>query len=191
MSGREAEALTDERIVALVLRGETALFRELVVRHQGRVHFTGMRFFRNEDDARDFTQEVFVKAYTALGSFRGESKFGSWLLRIAFNHAVNQKRTARETAGIESDRLASAYPGPEAQSLRAEVMEAISSALASLPEKYRICIDFFFFLGLSYGEIGDITGFPVNTIKSHVFRAKQMLRDALRGSAAEEYHEMR
>jgi RNA polymerase sigma-70 factor (ECF subfamily) len=69
-------------------------------------------------------------------------------------------------------------------------MEAISRALASLPEKYRICVDFFFFLGLSYGEIGDITGFPVNTIKSHVFRAKQMLRDALRGSAAEEYHEM-
>jgi RNA polymerase sigma-70 factor (ECF subfamily) len=98
MSGNEAETLTDERIVALVLRGETALYREIVRRHQRRVHFTGMRFFRNEDDARDFTQEVFVKAYTALGSYRGESKFGSWLLRIAFNHAVNQKRTARETS---------------------------------------------------------------------------------------------
>lgn len=191
MSGDEALTLTDERIVALVLRGETALFRELVRRHQRRVHFTGMRFFRNEDDARDFTQEVFVKAYTALGSFRGESKFGSWLLRIAFNHAVNQKRAVRETAGIEGDCLASAHPGPEAQSLRTEAMEAISRALSSLPEKYRICIDFFFFLGLSYGEIGDITGFPVNTIKSHVFRAKQILRDALRGSAAEEYYEMR
>ncbi|HSV97829.1 MAG TPA: sigma-70 family RNA polymerase sigma factor [Spirochaetota bacterium] len=190
MSGKETETLTDERIVALVLRGETDLFRELVKRHQRRVFFTGMRFFRNEDDAGDFTQEVLVKAYAGLGSFRGESRFGSWLLRIACNHAINVKKGARDVAGIESENLTSAYPGPETLSRRAEVSGALSDAIAALPEKYRICIDFYFFLGLSYGEIRDITGFPVNTIKSHVFRAKLMLRDALRGSAAEEYHEM-
>ncbi|MCU0845780.1 MAG: sigma-70 family RNA polymerase sigma factor [Spirochaetes bacterium] len=190
MSGNGPEALTDERIVVLVLRGETGLFREIVRRHQRRVHLTGMRFFRNEEDARDFTQEVFVKAYTALGSFRGESRFGSWLLRIAYNHAISGKKAAREAVGIEGEHIESMYPGPEALSQRAEVTGTLAKALAALPEKYRICVDFFFFLGLSYVEIRDITGFPVNTIKSHVFRAKQMLRDALKGSAAEEYHEM-
>ncbi len=191
MSGNGAEALTDERIVVLVLRGETALFRELVKRHQRRIFFTGMRFFRNEDDARDFTQEVFVKAYTALGGFRGESRFGSWLLRIAFNHAVSAKKSTREAAGLEGEHVESFYPGPEVMSVRAEIIAALDRAVAALPEKYRICIDFFFFMGLPYDEIHEITGFPVNTIKSHVFRAKQLLRDALRGSAAEEYHEMR
>ncbi|HNU91179.1 MAG TPA: sigma-70 family RNA polymerase sigma factor [Spirochaetota bacterium] len=190
MSEKGAEALADERIVTLVLRGRTDLFRELVKRHQRRVHYMGMRFFRNDDDARDFAQEVFMKAYTALGSFRGESRFVTWLLRIGFNHAANRRRASHDTAGVEEDYPESRYPGPEALSLRAETAEAVSRALASLPGKYRICVDFFFFMGLSYGEISDITGFPVNTIKSHVFRAKGMLRDALRGSAAEEYHEM-
>ncbi len=190
MSGNGPEALTDERIVVLVLRGETALFRELVKRHQRRIFFTGIQFFRNEDDARDFTQEVLVKAYAGLKSFRGESRFGSWLLRIAYNHAINEKKGVRDVGGIEGLYIESAYPGPEMLSQRAEVAVALFGAVAALPEKYRICIDYYFFLGLSYGEISDITGFPVNTIKSHVFRAKQMLRDALKGSAAEEYHEM-
>ncbi len=190
MSGTGPETLTDERIVVLVLRGETALFRELVKRHQRRVFFTGMRFFRNEDDARDFTQEVLVKAYAGLAGFRGDSRFGSWLLRIAYNHAINVKKCARDVAGIEGEYLESAYPGPEALLGRAETVGALSAAVAALPEQYRICIDFYFFLGLSYDEISGITGFPVNTIKSNVFRAKRMLRDALRGSAAEEYHEM-
>jgi len=63
-------------------------------------------------------------------------------------------------------------------------------AVGALPERYRICVELYFFMGLTYGEIGRITGYPVNTIKSNVLRAKTMLRDELKGTIAEDYNEL-
>jgi RNA polymerase sigma-70 factor (ECF subfamily) len=173
-----------------VLEGDIGLFREIVLRYQQRVFGIGMRFHRNRDDAHDFVQEVFIRAYNNLSSFRGESRFYSWLIKIAYNHGINLVKSARPSTSLAEDFVHSQGEGPEEIQVRKEVRDALSRAIKDLPERYRTCLDLFFFFGLSYPEIAGITGYPVNTIKSHVFRAKHMLRDALRGTAAEEYNEM-
>jgi RNA polymerase sigma-70 factor, ECF subfamily len=189
MAEKNGSDLTDEQLIALIVRGETSLFRTIVERYQRRVLAVGLRFYRNEDDARDFAQEVFMKAYGALGTFRGGARFYSWLIRIAFNQGISATRAAREAGELPTE-LPGGGPTPEAAHLRKEVRESLGRAMAGLPEKYRVCVDLSFFFGLSYAEISDITGFPVNTVKSHVLRARLMLRDALRGTAAEDYHEV-
>jgi len=184
------EDLSDEAVVKRVLAGETGCFRVILERYQKKVYAIGLRFFRNADDASDFTQEVFLRSYDRLGTFRGDSRFYSWIVRVAYNLGINAVRRARPEESMTEEYVRSATPGPESIHIRGEVASALREALAALPEKYRICLDLFFFMGLSYGEISEVTGYNVNTIKSHVFRAKKILRSSLHGTAAEDCDEM-
>jgi RNA polymerase sigma-70 factor (ECF subfamily) len=173
----------DQTIIARVLAGDRDSFAVLVRRHQRIVYSLGLSFFRNADDAADFVQDVFVKAYRALGSFRGRSKFSTWLYRVAYNTALNAARRRREYLSLAEDLETPNDDAPERQALRGAARTAVARAVAELPERFRVCLDLYFFYGLSYPEIETVTGFPVNTIKSHVFRAKKLLRDELRDFA--------
>jgi RNA polymerase sigma-70 factor (ECF subfamily) len=179
-----AEDLPDEDILGLVLEGDTEAFSILVKRHNGRVFRLGMSFFHDAEDAADFTQDVFVKAYTALGSFKGRSAFSTWLLRIAYNTAINAKQRRRENLALDEDDLLPGNPGVDVDHEKAEVVAAVRAAMAELPPKQAICIELYFYYNLKYSEISEVTGIPVNTIKSHVFRAKKILRERL-GSVRE------
>ncbi|MDR2661977.1 MAG: sigma-70 family RNA polymerase sigma factor [Treponema sp.] len=171
-------AAQDEAIlVDQILSGQKELFRLLIGRYQRQVHAMGTGFFRNAEDAADFTQEVFIKAYRNLGSFGGRSRFSTWLYRIAYNTAVNGINRRREYQSLAEDPPTE--EGPEQQVLRRAAQQAVKDAVAELPEKYRICVDLFFFYDRSVREIGEITGLPENTVKSHVFRAKKLLREKL------------
>ncbi|MFP3042561.1 sigma-70 family RNA polymerase sigma factor [Treponema primitia] len=180
----------DQLIVDQIVSGRKELFRILVQRHERAVYGMGLSFFRNSDDAADFTQEVFLKSFRSLGSFQGRSRFSTWLYRIAYNTAVNSMRRQKEYRSLAGEAGAEDYdeadrnfrrssPTPEQLLLRAAAAEAVREALKDLPERYRICVDLFFFYDRSYQEIEVITGYPVNTIKSHVFRAKKLLREKL------------
>jgi RNA polymerase sigma-70 factor (ECF subfamily) len=144
----------------------------------------GLSFFRNPEDASDFTQEVFLKVYRSLTRFEGRSRFSTWLYKIAYNTAVNTVTRKKEYRSLAEDEvptggLVNDNDTPERILLRKAAREAVLEALKDLPERYRICVDMFFFYDRSYQEIEAITGIPVNTIKSHVFRAKKMLREKL------------
>jgi len=185
------EHLSDEGIIERVFQGEMELFRELIIRYQNLLYSIGMRFFRNVQESEDFVQDVTIKAFENLKSFLGKGSFRAWLTRIAYNLGIDRKRAHNAEEDIAGREIAVPTPTPEESHIRSEISEVLRRAIDTLPEKYRICLDFFFFWGLSYNEISDITGFPVNTIKSHVLRAKQALRDCLRGTVAERYYEMR
>ncbi|MDR1143117.1 MAG: sigma-70 family RNA polymerase sigma factor [Spirochaetaceae bacterium] len=172
METRDEAILVDQ-----ILSGQKELFRLLIDRYQRKVHAMGASFFRNAEDAADFTQEVFIKAYQNLASFGGRSRFSTWLYRIAYNTAVNGINRRREYQSLAEDPLVE--EGPEQQALRQAARQAVKDAVAELPEKYRICVDLFFFYDCSVREIGGITGLPENTVKSHVFRAKKLLREKL------------
>ena len=171
----------DQLTVSQVVTGQKDLFRLLVRRHERAVYGMGMSFFRNQEDASDFVQEVFLKAYRSLSQFEGRSRFSTWLYRIAYNTAVNELSRRREYRSLaeEEEKELSSDETPEKALLRNAAREAVQKALEDLPERYRICVDLFFFYDRSYQEIEVITGFPVNTIKSHVFRAKKLLREQL------------
>ncbi|MDR2143753.1 MAG: sigma-70 family RNA polymerase sigma factor [Treponema sp.] len=169
----------DQMIVSQVVSGQKDLFRLLVRRHDQAVHGMGMSFFRNAEDASDFTQEVVLKVYRSLPHFEGRARFSTWLYKIAYNTAVNGVTRKKEYRSLVEEEQAGDDETPERILLRQAARDAVLEALGTLPERYRVCVDLFFFYGRSYQEIEVITGYPVNTIKSHVFRAKKLLREKL------------
>ena len=178
-SAYQANELSDEAAIGRVLDGDTEAFAVLVRRHRSRVARLGMSFFHDEEEAADFTQDVFVKAYTALASFQGRSLFSTWLLRIAYNTAINSKKRSRTLLPLEPEMEIAGSAGADEEHLREETARAVREAMAELPPKQALCIELFFYYDLKYSEIAEITGIPVNTIKSHVFRAKRILRERL------------
>ena len=180
------QELTDEVLIGRIVAGERNLYRILIERHQQNVYSLGLSFFKNSDDAADFTQEVFIKAYMGLSGFQGRSRFSTWLYRIAYNTGINSIHRRQEFLSLASESEEEAedieLPAPdnvEAELLRKHSMAAVREAMEELPERFRICLELYFFYDRSYEEITVITGFPLNTVKSHIFRAKQLLRTRL------------
>ena len=174
--------VNDQLIVSQIVSGQKDLFRLLVRQHEKAVYGMGLSFFRNSEDASDFTQEVFLKAYRSLSNFEGRSRFSTWLYKIAYNTALNEVNRRKEYQSLaeeEADKLINSGETPERIALRNAAKEAVRSAIKELPERFRICVDLFYFYDRSYQEIEAITGIPVNTIKSHVFRSKILLREKL------------
>ena len=172
----------DELIVEQIKAGQKELFRLLVRRYERPVYGMGMSFFRNAEDSSDFVQEVFLKVFRNLSHFEGRSRFSTWLYKIAYNTAINginRRKEYRSLAEEENELEASENESPERMLIRSAARDAVLASLQELPERYRVCIDLFFFYDCSYQEIENITGFPVNTIKSHVYRAKKILREKL------------
>ncbi len=180
-----------EKIVQRVLQGDIDSYRLIVEKFEKQIFSIGMRFFKNEDDSYDFTQEVFIKAYNNLMSYKGTAPFKYWLTKIAYNHGINKKKSGSKTDGdVDTTELLQAEEFPEVEHERNELKELLIQEINKLPDKYRLCIDLYFFMGLSYKQIEHITGIKENTIKSHVLRAKKILRNNLKGTIAEDYYEM-
>jgi RNA polymerase sigma-70 factor (ECF subfamily) len=177
------EDFDDQVIVAQIVSGQKELFRLLVKRHERAVYGMGLSFFHNAEDASDFVQEVFLKVFRNLAHFEGRSRFSTWLYKIAYNTAVNSVTRKKEYQSLAEDDQVTDGDTPERLLIRAAAREAVLGAVTELPGRYRICVDLFFFYDRSYQEIEAITGYPVNTIKSHVFRAKKLLREKLEGFA--------
>ncbi|MDR2101909.1 MAG: sigma-70 family RNA polymerase sigma factor [Treponema sp.] len=175
------ESGDDQMIVDQIVSGQKELFRLLVNRYEQAVYGMGLGFFHNADDAADFAQEVFIKVFRNLSRFEGRSRFSTWLYKIAYNTAVNNITRKKEYHSLAEDEPLIGGDAPERNVLRAALREAVLKAVTELPGRYRICVDLFFFYDRSYQEIEAITGYPVNTIKSHVFRAKKLLRERLEG----------
>jgi RNA polymerase sigma-70 factor (ECF subfamily) len=172
----------EQFIIDQIVSGRKELFRILARRYEKAVYGMGLSFFRNAEDAADFVQEVFLKSFRSLTGFQGRSRFSTWLYRIAYNTAVNSLRREKDYAkplAMSLGREDADGETPERLSIRSAIAEAVREAMRDLSEDRRICVDLFFFYDQTYQEIETITGFPVNTIKSHVFRAKKLLREKL------------
>ena len=172
---------TDNEFVKHILAGQIEAYREIVNRHQARIFYLGLKFFHNRHDAEDYAQEVFLKTFEKLRTFKAEVPFASWLNKIAYNMAVNQyhkrKRTHVEVAlPCEPEDISLS---PETRLLRSELREKVRKVLEKIPDIYKPVINLHFFEGLSYPEISHSLSIPVNTIKSYVFRVKQLLRSRL------------
>lgn len=173
---------SDERwILSQIVSGKPELFRYVIKRYEKAVHALGMSFFRNTCDAADFTQDVFLKIFRSLSSFEGRSRFSTWLYKVAYTTAINKIHRTKEYQSLADENSIVDERSPEREAMSQAICSAVREAVADLPERYRVCIDLFFFYDRSYQEIEEITGFPVNTIKSHVLRAKKLLRGKLEG----------
>ena len=170
----------DLHLVQATLSGDKRAFSKLVSLGWGRVMAVGKSFFHRDEDVEDFCQDVFLRAYQKLSAFKGESLFSTWLSRIAFTTAVNRKTRTKETERLENEELIEdAAMSVEEKLVREAEQEAVRSSVDELPERYASCVRMYFFGGMSHEQISETTGIPLNTVKSHIFRAKKLLAKKL------------
>ena len=182
---------SDLELVRRAQRNERGAFDLLVLKYQHKVVKLVARLLRDPAEAEDVAQEAFVKAYRALGSFRGDSAFYTWLYRIAVNTARNaiasrQRRPLdyeAELSESEQSNLASRLrhmDTPEATVLSEEIRLTVNQAIEQLPEDLRTAIVLREVEGLSYEEIAAAMDCPVGTVRSRIFRAREAIDRALK-----------
>ncbi|PRP91553.1 ECF RNA polymerase sigma factor SigW [Enhygromyxa salina] len=187
-AGRELR-ITDLDDPELVERagkgGDNAAFAELVRRHQGKVRGLLLRLTGNSTLADDLGQEAFLRAYRGLVSFEGRSRFSTWIYRIAYNVFLNHRARNRELValppGFES---CAAAPTDELSPIRFDMRRDLAGAIVALPERYRAVVTLYYLQDVSYPEIAEILDLPLGTVKTHLHRAKKMLREHLRAQGA-------
>ena len=134
-------------------------------------------------EAEDVAQDVMVRVHNSLRSFRGEARIGSWIYRIAFNHALNVKARARFRAPHVSDAALAATPsqarGPYDQLLDERSRRTVLACVGELPEVYQAALRLHYWLGASMGEIAMMLDAPENTVKSYLHRARKLLHAKL------------
>ena len=181
----------DIELVKRVQNGDKAAFDVLVQKYQQRVVNLVSRFVSDHSECYDVAQDTFIKAYRALGSFRGDSQFYTWLYRIAANTAKNHLATrSRKSPAYsvdidDSDNYAAEnvlkdQDTPENLLLTDEIKRTVYSAIEKLPEDLKTAITLRELEGLSYDEIADVMDCPIGTVRSRIFRARDAIDKELR-----------
>lgn len=159
---------------------------EIVRKYQKFVYLTVLRLVENSDEAKDITQEVFIKALNSLAKFRGDSSLKTWLYKIAVNNATNylRKKKLKQflslSNGEEWNELPANAPTPEQDLHYAELQSDFLKALSKLPYKQRETFVLRYFENLSYNEISEILGVAVGTLKANYFYAIKKLAEELK-----------
>ena len=166
----------DDALVKRVLSGDREAYRGIVDRHRARIYYLGLKFFHSPENAEDFAQEVFLRSYEKLSTFRGRSPFSAWLYRLAYNLAVNHYHLARRRlAATVPEEIEDTSETPEARFVKKEERQRIIGMMRDLPDVYNVVLKMHYYDGLTYEEISRSMGIPINTVKSHVHRAKKIL----------------
>lgn len=175
---------SDRLLVERTQRGDLRAFDLLVLKYQSRVMHVVMRFVRDADEAEDVAQEAFIKAYSAINNFRGDSAFYTWLFRIATNAAKNHlvargRRTPVLDVDIdealmhdENQRLVE-DESPQAALETQELEAVIKRAVQDLPDELQTALCLREFDGLSYEDIAVIMNCPIGTVRSRIFRGRE------------------
>lgn len=186
-----SEQKIDQSLVERVQQGDKRAFDLLVQKYQHKVVNLIGRYIKNQADVLDVAQEAFVKAYRAIGSFRGESAFYTWLYRIAVNSAknylVSQGRRppssdvdTEEAAYYEGGEILHEIASPEGEMLSEEIKNVVFAVIEQLPDELRTAVTLRELEGLSYEEIASVMECPVGTVRSRIFRAREAIDKQLR-----------
>ncbi|MHC1742991.1 MAG: sigma-70 family RNA polymerase sigma factor [Syntrophobacteraceae bacterium] len=186
----------ERRLVASAARGDRGAFDQLIRAHMNRVFNLCSRMMGDHEEAGDCAQDTFLKAYRSLKNFRGESSFSTWMCSIAVNTCKTRLQSAAYRYGRHAVSLASAGssmsdagnvdpPDPAPTVLetieRHEMERSLHNAIQALPTDARTVIVLRDVEGFSYEEISRMTGWPIGTVKSRIARARDQLRESIRG----------
>lgn len=170
-------------LVARAQAGDQTAFRDLYRQHAGRVYALCLRLTGDGRDAEERTQDVFVRLWDKLRSFRGESAFSSWLHRLAVNVVLNERRTTgrREKRVMPAETPDEVAGAQHSATLHERPILAIDleRAIAELPDGAREVFVLYDIEGYAHGEIAALTGIAEGTSKAQLFRARRLLREKL------------
>ncbi len=190
----ELGTASDQQIVAWALDGAESAYRELLRRYERPVYSLIYRMVRDRELAQDLTQETFIKALNALGRYRPEYKFSSWVFKIANNAAIDQLRrkeldtlslqgspdaTTPDRVGATSLQVGDRGESPLEELEAREIGDAIEEAIGRLRPEYRACIVMRHIEGRPYDEIAEALDLPLGTVKTYIHRARAELRELL------------
>ena len=184
-------ASTDEELVARSMGGDLDSFNQLVLRWERPIYALAYRVIGREEDARDVCQETFLRAFRALGGFKGQAKFSSWLYRITLNlcrdwiRRERRQPLAQTPEGVDLVELAGEAEGTESIEelvARKEIGAAVAKAMALLPEEQRTAIVLKEYHGLTFQEIADMLDCPLSTVKTRLYQGLTVLRRQLERS---------
>jgi RNA polymerase sigma-70 factor (ECF subfamily) len=174
---------TDNELIARTRAGEQHAFAELIDRYKTRIYHTTLRILGNREDAEEAGQDTFLRAYRGLENFREEATFSTWIYRICVNTCLNllESRKRFKVQKIENTP-AEELPyseSPELDLAEEDLRERILAVIETLPVKYRTVLVLFHVQHLAYHEIVEIMQLPMSSVKTHLFRARAMLRERL------------
>ncbi|GLS26581.1 RNA polymerase sigma factor RpoE [Marinibactrum halimedae] len=187
----QAAPESDQQLVERVQKGDKRAFDLLVLKYQHKIIAIVGRYIKDNAEVYDVTQEAFVKAYRALGNFRGESAFYTWLYRIAINTAKNhlvsrgRRPPAFDVDVDEADYYDGSEPlrdieSPEGSMMRDQLHDVVKKTITALPEDLRTALTLREMEGLSYEDIAEVMECPVGTVRSRIFRARESIDKAIR-----------
>jgi RNA polymerase sigma-70 factor (ECF subfamily) len=187
---------SDLELIAAVLQGDTASFEPLVGKYSPRLFATARRYARRESEVEDIVQEVWLKAFTKLGSFRGDAPFEHWLMRLAVRtcydflrgHQRNREATFSDLNEAENDWLGRFHAAPESASETSDAArQLVARLLEQLSPPARLVITLLEIEDRSVKEIAALTGWSVPLVKVRAFRARAEMRKAMARLAKEKY----
>lgn len=176
----------EPELVARCRRGEEAAFQELVERYSRMVHALAGRLVRDPQRAEDIAQETFLRVHRGLPYFRGDAKLSTWIYRIVSNvaHEVRGREHPHDVPLDDDARPTSSHGGPDRAFSDMELRDRLDKAMARLPEHYRVLVHGHYVTGVKYEDLAEALDIPMGTVKTHLFRAKRLLRLALEGDLA-------
>jgi RNA polymerase sigma-70 factor, ECF subfamily len=179
-----SDSTSDADYVRRLQRGETEAFEMLVRRHEKTIFNLVYRMLGDYDEAAEVSQEVFLSAYRAIGQFRGDANFSTWLYRIALNHTSTRRKTLirrqqRNVAIEDTEPVRDLQPGPAETMEKKEIRERVQRALNSLEPDDATVILLRDLQDIPYEEVARLLEIPVGTVKSRLHRARQALKSQL------------
>lgn len=194
LTGNSEEFDSDAYLVARALDGELPAFEKLVTRYQNKIVGFSARMLNDQDEAEDVAQEVFIKAYRSLESFRGDASFSTWIYRIATNLCIDRLRAKKrrpqqaysldEPYDKEEDKggreIADFSNEPTREVEREELRRRVRQVMSEMPEKMRTILIMCDMQGMAYEDIAKVLNCPIGTVKSRLFHARADLGRRLR-----------
>jgi RNA polymerase sigma-70 factor (ECF subfamily) len=178
--------LDDAELVIASRSGDQDAFAQLVQRHQRRVFNLVFRMLQQYEEASEITQETFLAAWQGLPAFRGDARFSTWLYRIAYNCCMKQlelrKRDRALQVAMQAEHILQQRNADDRARDELEVhgfQDLIREHLSMLPAKYRIVLVLRHLQDMTYEEMAEILTMPIGTIKTHLFRARNLLKERL------------
>ena len=176
----------EQKLIARASGGDPAAFNQLMAMHEKRMYAVALRMFANREDAQDCLQEAMLRVYRAIGSFKGQSSFSTWVYRITMNTCLDELRRKKNRPNTSLDNLldqgwspSDGGNAPERSAIQTETRQMLAGAIRELPEDMRSAIVLRDVQGYSYDEIAQMLDVNVGTIKSRISRGREKLREKL------------